>query len=97
MGEIPEVLDLRGFLSFNILRELKKGGKCGDDLAMNIGSVKGAKLTPGTIYPALKKLRKNKLVTYKKDGRKKVYDLTKRGEKEYIITRRIVKKIFRGV
>ncbi|MFH1332191.1 MAG: PadR family transcriptional regulator [archaeon] len=97
MKEVPEFLDLRGFLSFHILHELKKGKRCGDDLALSIGSRKGTKLTPGTIYPALKKLKKHQLVVYKKDGRKKIYELTKKGEKEYLITKKIVKNVFKGV
>jgi len=97
MKEGPEVLDLRGFLSFSILNELKKGKRCGDELAMSIGMRKGTKLTPGTIYPALKKLKKQQLVSYKKDGRKKIYELTKKGDREHTITRKIVKNIFKGV
>lgn len=98
MKEVPEVLDLRGFLSFQILHELKQGKRCGDELAMSIGGKKGAKLTPGTIYPALKNLKKHQLIaSTKRDGRKKFYELTKKGEKEYYITRKIVKNIFKGV
>ena len=97
MKEAPQVLDLRGFLSFHILHELKKGERCGDELATIIGSKKGTKLTPGTIYPALKKLKKHQLVTLKKEGRKKIYELTKKGEREYLITRKIVKNMFKGV
>ncbi|MEM4245368.1 MAG: PadR family transcriptional regulator [Candidatus Nanoarchaeia archaeon] len=98
MKEVPEVLDLRGFLSFQILHELKHGNKCGDELAESIGGKKGRKLTPGTIYPALKKLKKHQLIaSTKKDGRKKVYELTRKGEKEYLITKRIVKNMFKGI
>lgn len=98
MKELPEVLDLRGFLSFQILHELKNGKKCGDELAEYIGGKKGSKLTPGTIYPALKKLKKNQLIaSTKREGRKKLYELTNKGEKEYLITRKIVKNIFKGV
>ena len=98
MKEMPEVLDLRGFLSFQILHELKNGKKCGDELAESIGGRKGSKLTPGTIYPALKKLKKYQLIaSIKREGRKKMYELTKKGEREYLITRKVVKNIFKGV
>lgn len=75
-------LELKGFLSFLILHELSKKSLCGDDLAEKIGRRKGSKLTPGTIYPALKELRKEKLITYKQFGRKKMYSLTNKGEEK---------------
>ena len=74
--------EFKGFLSFLILHELKRRHLSGDELSVKIGQRKGTILTPGTIYPALKKLRLNKLVKYKKDGRKKIYHLTELGEKE---------------
>ncbi len=75
-------MELKGFLSFLILHELSKHRHCGDDLAIKIGKRKKGKLTPGTIYPALKDLRNSKLIKYKKHGRKKVYQLTDSGTKE---------------
>ena len=69
-------LQLKGFLSFLILHEISYIPRCGGDLAEKIGRRKGTTLTAGTIYPALKKLRKQKLVRLKKAGRKKVYFLT---------------------
>lgn len=78
----PKYVELKGFLSFFILHELKKNDLSGDELAKRIGERRGASLTPGTIYPALKRLRRQKLIQYKKDGRKKVYSLTILGSKE---------------
>lgn len=75
-------LQLKGFLSFLILHELGQKALCGDDLAIKIGKRKGAKLTPGTIYPALKDLRKQKFISYKKFGRKKIYTLSDGGRNE---------------
>ncbi len=72
-------LEFKGFLSFLILHELSKKQLCGDELAERIGKRKGSKLTPGAIYPTLKRLRKLKLITYRKKGRKKVYKLTDNG------------------
>lgn len=77
-----EHLELKGFLSFLILHELSLKKLCGDELSDNIGKRKGSFLTPGTIYPALKRLRKKKFIAYKRKGRKKVYSLTELGEKE---------------
>ncbi len=76
------ILKLKGFLSFLILHELRGEKLCGEDLALRIGRRKGSVLTPGTIYPALKKLHKKGLVKYRKDGRKKYYKLTEKGEDE---------------
>lgn len=98
MKKAPEVVDLRGFLSFQILHELRKGKKCGDELADIIGKRKKTKLTPGTIYPTLKKLKRYKLIRKtKRDGRKKHYELTERGQEEHKLTKKIVKNMFRGL
>ena len=76
------MLEFKGFLSFLILHELKSKPLCGDDLAQKIGARRGGYLTPGTIYPALKELRKRKLLRFKRDGRKKYYYLRSEGEEE---------------
>ncbi|MBL7147297.1 MAG: winged helix-turn-helix transcriptional regulator [Nanoarchaeota archaeon] len=90
-------VDFKGFLRFKILHLLKNKNLCGDELAEVIGSKKFGKLTPGTIYPVLKILRENKLISFKQCGRKKVYKLTKKGEKEYKKIKRIFKRIFKEV
>ena len=95
--KLPKYIDIRGFLSFQIMCLLNKKNLCGDELASIIGVKKSGKLTPGTIYPALKFLRVNKLVRFKQKGRKKIYWLTKKGEREYKIFKRIFKNIFRDI
>jgi len=75
-------IEFKGLLSFLILHELNAEPLFGDQLAERIGARRGEKLTPGTIYPALKKLRKYKLVAFKRDGRKKIYALTPGGKAE---------------
>jgi len=90
-------IELKGFLSFQILHELKRKRLCGDDLAEIIGRKKSSKLTPGTIYPALKNLRHSKLVSFKQEGRKKLYTLTPKGKKEYLRTKKLFKKIFKTI
>ena len=80
--EKKPILEFKGFLSFLILHELNTKPLCGEDLAKKIGKRKGAQLTPGTIYPALKELRRQKLVRYRKYGRKKVYTLREEGKQE---------------
>ena len=77
------IISTKGFLTFHILHELHSDKLCGDDLAVIIGNRKKGKLTPGTIYPALKILRKKKLVKHIKTGRKKIYTITENGVNEY--------------
>ena len=54
----------------------------GGEIATRIGERRGSKPTSGTIYPALKKLHRQGLVRYTSEGKKKVYRLSERGEKE---------------
>ena len=82
IGSESEYLELKGFLSFFILHELGLKNLCGDELSKLIGKRKNGPLTPGTIYPALKRLRRKKLIAYKRQGRRKVYSLTDFGVKE---------------
>jgi len=79
---VPKFVELKGFLSFFILHELGNTPLSGDELARIIGERRSGTLTPGTIYPALKRLRRQKLVSYRRIGRKKVYSLTDLGKSE---------------
>lgn len=88
-------LNLKGFLCLQIMHKLKKKPFYGDVLAMEIGKNKLGKLTPGTIYPALKHLKEKRLVCVTIDGRKKYYRLSKRGLEEYKLSKRLFKKMFK--
>ena len=79
---MPQILEFKGFLSFLILHELSKKRLYGEELAEKIGARRGSKLTPGTIYPALERLRNQKLVSRRREGRNKYYKLTTLGEDE---------------
>ena len=79
---VPKYVELKGFLSFFILHELSFDSLSGDELSRIIGDRRNTVLTPGTIYPALKRLRKQKLVFYRREGRKKLYSLTDLGKLE---------------
>jgi DNA-binding PadR family transcriptional regulator len=79
---VPKHIEMRGFLSFFILHELINNSLSGDELARMIGERRNTVLTPGTIYPALKRLRRQKLVLYRRKGRKKLYFLTDNGKRE---------------
>jgi len=90
-------IEFKGFLSFLIMHELNKKLLAGEDLAKKIGKRKGTTLTPGTIYPALKKLKSKKLITFEKQGRRKVYSLTKKGTEELNLSYHYFSKYFLGL
>ena len=92
-----EYFEFKGFLSFLIMHEVSLKPMTGEELAVKIGKRKGTVLTPGTVYPALKKLRLKKLVRYKREGRRKVYSLTEIGEKELLNLYSVFSRYFYGL
>jgi len=79
----PDCCDMRGMLSFMILWLLSKKPMYGQELAKEIGERKGNKPNPGTIYPALKELKKRNLIISTKKGKIITYKLTEKGRKGY--------------
>lgn len=77
----PECCDMRGMLSFLILWLLSKKPMYGQELAEEIGKRRGTKPNPGTIYPALKQLKKRGLIRSTKEGRVTNYRITEKGRK----------------
>lgn len=82
MRRKKSILPFKGFLSFLILHELKYKDMYGSEIAERIGERRGSKPTPGTIYPAMKKLHRQGLVRYSSEGKKKTYRLSERGKEE---------------
>jgi PadR family transcriptional regulator PadR len=72
---------MRGMLSFLIMWLLSKKPMYGEEMAKELGKMKGGKPTPGTIYPALKQLQNNGMIVSHKDGRKVIYSLTESGQR----------------
>lgn len=93
----PKCVELRGFLSFFILHELDDKQSSGDELAHIVGRRKNTILTPGTIYPALKRLRRQKLILYRRKGRKKIYFLTDLGKLELKALYSVFNEFFSGL
>ncbi|MDO8625236.1 MAG: PadR family transcriptional regulator [Candidatus Diapherotrites archaeon] len=89
--------DMRGMLSFLILFLLSKKPMHGTQLADEIGSRKGIKPSPGTIYPALKELNEAGLIAEKKEGKTIVYSLTDEGKKELKVAKLRFCRIFIGI
>ena len=71
--------DMKGYLSYLILWILSKEKMNGSEIARELEKRRGTKPSPGTIYPALKELKEDGLVSIDRD---KAYSLTKKGEKE---------------
>ncbi|MBW2973898.1 PadR family transcriptional regulator [Candidatus Woesearchaeota archaeon] len=71
---------IRGNLKILVLKALQKKPLSGYALMKYIEDKIGTKPSPGSIYPLLDELAKEKLVTCKKEGRKKNYSLTKEGK-----------------
>lgn len=76
-----ECCDMRGLLSFLILFLLSKKPMHGQQLAKEIGERKGAKPSPGTLYPALKGLKEAGFLAEKKAGKTITYTLTDNGKR----------------
>jgi len=81
--EIPDCCDMRGMLSFYVLWLLSKKEMNGQEIARELEIRRGTKPTPGTIYPALKELRKKRLVKMKRRGRETIYSLTEDGREGF--------------
>lgn len=77
----PECCDMRFMLSFYILWLLNQRPMYGDEIAEAIGKKTGAKPTPGTIYPTLRRLEERGAIQSRKEGRRVVYTLTETGRK----------------
>ena len=84
--------DMRGFLSFIVLRLINKKPMSGEDLRQELEKRKGSKPSPGTIYPVLKSLKDNKLIEeINEKGKEKKYQLTPLGKRELrIATRKFI-------
>jgi DNA-binding PadR family transcriptional regulator len=76
----PDCCDMRGFLTFQILWELKDEPLYGQQIADRLGARRGSTPTAGTIYPALKELKERGLIEGKKQGREIIYTLTEAGQ-----------------
>ena len=87
--------DMRGFLSFIVLKLISKKNMSGEDIRQELKKRKGTKPSPGTIYPVLKALNESGFIEEVKNGGKtKKYKLTKRGHKELGIATKKFCEIF---
>ena len=73
--------DMRGMLSFHVLWLLSKKSMHGEQISQEIKKRRGEKPKAGTIYPALKALKKKGLIKGNKEGKTIIYSLTPEGKK----------------
>lgn len=89
--------DMRGLLSFLILFLLSKKSMHGQELADEIERRKGARPSPGTIYPALKALKEDGLIKESKEGKNINYGLTTEGKKVFETAKQQFCRTFTGI
>ncbi len=70
---------MKGFLSYLILWILSKNKMNGAEISKELEKRRGAKPSPGTLYPALKELKEKGLI---ESDDNKYYSLTDKGKKE---------------
>ena len=73
---------IRGNLKALALKALEKQPLSGYSLMKHIEEKLGTKPSPGSIYPLLDELTKEKIVTCKEEGRQKIYSITSIGKEK---------------
>ncbi len=66
-----------------LLKKLSERPRSGYQLIKEIKESTGWRPSCGTIYPKLNAMQREGLVTFKEDGRRKVYHLTSKGRRAY--------------
>lgn len=85
---------MKGHLSFLLMWILSRKRMSGAEIARELKKRKGSKPSPGTLYPALKELKEKGLVDC---DEKKVYSLTRKGEKELRSACSLFHRIFHDI
>ncbi len=87
--------DMKGFLTFIVLRMIGKKEMSGEDIRKEVEKRKGCKPSPGTIYPVLKNLSEKGLIKETHENKKiKKYSLTENGKQELKLATKKFVKIF---
>ncbi|MEM2916481.1 MAG: PadR family transcriptional regulator [Candidatus Woesearchaeota archaeon] len=73
---------IQGYLKILVFKALEEGPKSGYSLMKYVQGKTGAKPSPGSIYPLLEQLKKEKLVEVKGVGRANEYKLTPAGKQK---------------
>ena len=83
--------EMKGYLSYLILWILSKKSMNGAEIGRELEKRRGAKPSPGTIYPALKELRTTGFIEVDEN---KIYSLTPEGREELKSACKFFCKIF---
>lgn len=90
--------EMKGFLTFLVLRIIKKKPTSGEDIRQELEKRKGCKPSAGTVYPVLKYLKESGLIEETDEaGKEKKYVLTDKGKKELELATRKFMKMFADV
>jgi len=90
----PEFIDMKGLLSFQIMWVLSKRRMCGEELIKELGKRRADAPSPGTLYPALNKLKKGGLVESERDDKRVIYSATVKGKKDLELAVRYFKAVY---
>jgi formylmethanofuran dehydrogenase subunit E len=92
---------IRGHLKYFVLRLLEKEPMTGYTLMNKIEKMIGNRPSPGSIYPMLDSMHTEKLLNMKIEGKKKIYSLSKNGEKKLQFFNKkkdkILEKLYEGL
>ena len=90
----PEFIDMKGLLSFHVMWLLKQRRMCGKEIIKELGKRRNDAPSPGTLYPALNKLREEGLIQKERDDKKMIYSLTPKGIKDLEIAISYFKAVY---
>jgi DNA-binding PadR family transcriptional regulator len=90
----PEFIDMKGLLSFHVMWLLKQRRMCGEEIIKELGKRRSDTPSPGTLYPALNKLREEGLIQKERDDKKMMYGLTPKGIKDLEIAISYFKAVY---
>lgn len=90
----PESIDMKGLLSFHVMWLLRQRSMCGEELIAELGKRRGDNPSPGTLYPALNKLKDEGLVKSEREGKKVVYSPTVKGIRDLDLAVRYFKNVY---
>ena len=75
--------DMKGFLSFSVLRLISKKSMSGEEIRDELEKRRGTRPSAGTVYPVLKSLKMDGFIEeIKVTSKEKRYKLTEKGNKE---------------
>lgn len=86
----------RGDMRYLILDTLKETERHGYDMIQIIQEKTGGtyRPSPGTVYPALQMLEDIELISWRQEGKRKIYELTDKGRQELVSQQSLLEDIY---